>query len=770
MITYTNQLDIYPGNPPIVIKLSQYDTDFSLVFDLFASRGTFTIASGTTAAFREKKPDGNVISVDATLDIQNKRVTVAPSDSIAKQITAIAGKCVCELTLLKNGDELNTANFVLLVEKAPVDKDAIESDSVVRELVAVMDRADEIIEAAHEVEENVDPTLSVPGKSADAKVTGDRFGTVNSQIANANSQISQLQNNLNKKVNIPMSGNVPNHGVSGQVLRTKGTGVTEWATVGSPTDAQAEQVISEWLDEHPEATTTVEDGSITEAKLHPDLLDLIERSGGFPTPQLYGAIGDGVADDTEAISTCLDENPVVYIPAGYYRITNTISIKIKVRNTVICSDKAMFIADSTAFNSAIASAQTIDDRPSMLLVSGNYGWNFYGPTWFGGVFNCNNVTGLIGVKLNSVSRFTYFPKLFVTNIGDDGIGLYIRNASPRCYLGQVHLYGNNLTVDENGNWNASSDTNRTNTGLYVKESHDFHIADLVTMGCTVGVYSDNGVLIVCDAYHGWAGSTFTYTQYLKTRAFVGLNSSKWYFGEFYSDYCYIGAECDQIQCSKTRIISADSNGITGASGEIQCFALKMLSNAGSYDLGYFDFSTLGNTVFKGIDVGTINIYTAWPRRLWSAQIGNANNLKRLANTLLGCIGNRISTIEGEITANTWYVLGYLWKNADVWRFDIIRNNNDLFAEIDIAIVDSGTPTINATIFRTERSAFTVGIGTTSKNISGYTFIPIVIKRAARSGWVMTQIKSNDTLVLSPTKNMEVYSGSVTVTKELIAGS
>lgn len=175
MITYTNNLDIYPGNPPIVIKLSQYDTDFSLVFNLFSSRGTLTIASGTTAVFREKKPDGNVMSVDATIDITNKMVTLTPSDTIAKQITAIAGKCCCELSLQKNNDELNTANFVLLVEKAPVDIDAVESDSVVRELYDIADQAEQIIDAAARVTEAMDPTLTLEGHAADAKVTGDRL-------------------------------------------------------------------------------------------------------------------------------------------------------------------------------------------------------------------------------------------------------------------------------------------------------------------------------------------------------------------------------------------------------------------------------------------------------------------------------------------------------------------------------------------------------------------------------------------------------------------
>lgn len=33
-----------------------------------------------------------------------------------------------------------------------------------------------------------------------------------------------------------------------------------------------EQAVTDWLDDHPEATTTVEDGSITEAKLAQDVL------------------------------------------------------------------------------------------------------------------------------------------------------------------------------------------------------------------------------------------------------------------------------------------------------------------------------------------------------------------------------------------------------------------------------------------------------------------------------------------------------------------
>lgn len=146
MITKTYQLDMHAGGAPVVVHLSQYDDDFSLVFNLYSSSGTFTIESGTTAAIRGTKQDGMGYSVNASLDISNKRVTVTGD----QQMTAIAGKNTFELTLTKNSKELNTANFILDVERAALDKDTLASDSVIKELVDVIDRTDEIIAAARQ--------------------------------------------------------------------------------------------------------------------------------------------------------------------------------------------------------------------------------------------------------------------------------------------------------------------------------------------------------------------------------------------------------------------------------------------------------------------------------------------------------------------------------------------------------------------------------------------------------------------------------------------
>lgn len=151
-ITKTNKLNMTGGSVPLVIHLSQYDQDFTLIFELYSTDGTFTVESGTTAAIRGTKADGNGYSVDATMDVTNKKVTVTGN----QQMTAAAGRNIFELTLYKSDKELNTANFIIEVERAALDRDTIRSDSVIRELYEVIDQADDIIAAAEQVEEALD--------------------------------------------------------------------------------------------------------------------------------------------------------------------------------------------------------------------------------------------------------------------------------------------------------------------------------------------------------------------------------------------------------------------------------------------------------------------------------------------------------------------------------------------------------------------------------------------------------------------------------------
>lgn len=69
---------------------------------------------------------------------------------------------------------------------------------------------------------------------------------------------------------------IPEGGTFGQIL-TKVSSTdydVQWSPVGMPSDAQVDDAVSDWLDDHPEATTTVEDGAVTVLKLNDSLQEI----------------------------------------------------------------------------------------------------------------------------------------------------------------------------------------------------------------------------------------------------------------------------------------------------------------------------------------------------------------------------------------------------------------------------------------------------------------------------------------------------------------
>lgn len=122
------------------------------------------------------------------------------------------------------------------------------------------------------------------------------------------------------KVNQPLgNNNQPVYGVAGQTLRTRGDGKTEWADVGVPTDSQTDRAVSNWLDRHPEATTTVEDGALTYKKL-------VNGTLGYVTPEMYGAEGDGSTDDTSSFISALGANLPVHLLSGKIYVISELDI------------------------------------------------------------------------------------------------------------------------------------------------------------------------------------------------------------------------------------------------------------------------------------------------------------------------------------------------------------------------------------------------------------------------------------------------------------
>lgn len=88
-----------------------------------------------------------------------------------------------------------------------------------------------------------------------------------------------------------------------------------------------DKAVATWLDEHPEVTTTVQDGSLTEAKFS-DALKL-KTIKDYVTPEMFGAVGDGVVDDTAAIQAALYDsnvNKTKVVLINKYKVTQPVKV------------------------------------------------------------------------------------------------------------------------------------------------------------------------------------------------------------------------------------------------------------------------------------------------------------------------------------------------------------------------------------------------------------------------------------------------------------
>lgn len=69
--------------------------------------------------------------------------------------------------------------------------------------------------------------------------------------------------------------------------------------------------VDNWLESHPEATTTVKDGSLGTSKFTDDAKLHVLKD--YATPQMFGAVGDGVADDTDAFMAAYATGKPIYV-------------------------------------------------------------------------------------------------------------------------------------------------------------------------------------------------------------------------------------------------------------------------------------------------------------------------------------------------------------------------------------------------------------------------------------------------------------------------
>lgn len=495
----------------------------------------------------------------------------------------------------------------------------------------------------------------------------------------------------------------------------------------------------------------------------------------FATPQEYGAVGDGAHDDTAAINQCLEENAVVFIPDGRYRVTATIATCARRRNFVVCSTQAMFIADRYAFNDAIEAAENVADRPSLLRLSFYIGWNDYGPCWIGGVINCNEVSGLIGVKVvKYAGSFAYVDNIFVTSIGDNGIGVYMNSETSKIRFGRVSISASTLVYNQNDPtdpaWGNEKNLTDNTIGWYNDKSYDYSIGCLDINNCTIGIYSEGGTEIQCDNYHNWLGAFSTqpipYSQWLKTRCYKG--SGMWHFDTLWVDEVHIGFECSAVSADNVHVACTPLANVSDAGANpIITYLIKPTSNYGS--AVFKNLTIFENTSkFGGVYLdGTINETALYRRNVVRTEMMYGGNYTRLGFSPIGNFAKHHRTLMlNGLTANTKQVIGYIPRNLTQKVKLIFSSDNTMFGgECDIIERTANWVTISgAKVYQSAGGRmWSIGVGADIVTSGGIEYRPIVFStETTYSSFTNMTVEVPEGLAVIAPEDETTYSGTMLV--------
>lgn len=259
-------------------------------------------------------------------------------------------------------------------------------------------------------------------------------------------------------------------------------GDVEWVDVGQPTDEQTNSAVTSWLNEHPEATTTVQDGSIEEIKINKNFLPWIKKD--YVTPEMFGAVGDGVADDSNALLMAIATGLTIIGVNGKKYATKS---------------ELVFSSNCNVYDMHLIATEKID---SVIRYS-KRNTNIYNVQ-----IDCNNLAnyGILGSSSSPTDTlyFASIKKCAVSNALKDGYN-----------TGAVRTFINDCIAK-----------NCLNAGFYINTTDTKH-DNLVPIDCKYGVYV-NGSNTSINRFHPWSWEREQIGLFVETSRSISI---EYYFND-----------------------------------------------------------------------------------------------------------------------------------------------------------------------------------------------------------------------------------------------